>query len=87
MSELDHERGAPFAGLIHERVIHPVTDLLLELLTRGAVRGDVRPGAVNGMVADVVPAVMLYRAKMVGPPTDADLVLLVDEVLLPMVCS
>ena len=86
MSELDHERGAPFAGLMHERVIHPGKDLLLELLARGAARGDVRPGAVDApLLLDVVPAVMLYRAKMVGPPTDAEMVLLVDEVLLPMV--
>ena len=85
MSELDHERGLPFAGLMHEKVIHPGKTRLLELLARAAARGQVRPEAVNPLVADVAPAMMLYRFKMVGPPSEQDVADMVDQVLLPLV--
>ena len=85
MSELDHERGLPFAGLMREKVIEPGASRLLELLGRGVARGEVRPEAVNHMVVDVAPAMMLYRFKMLGPPTEQDAADLVDQILLPLV--
>lgn len=85
MGELDQERARPFLGLVHECVMDPGKAAVLEVLRRGTGRGEVRPEAVTPLVADVAPALMLYRAKMQGPPTDADVVALVDEVLLPLV--
>ncbi len=85
MSELDHERAAPFVGLMHQRVIAPSTSLMHEVLSRGVLRGEVRADAVNPLIVDVVPAVMLYRAKTHGPPSEAEAIELVDQVLLPAV--
>jgi AcrR family transcriptional regulator len=85
MGELDHERARPFLGLMNECVTDPGKAMMLEVLRRGAERGEVRAEAVTPLVADVAPALMLYRAKMQGPPTEADVVALVDEVMLPMV--
>lgn len=85
MSELDHERARPFRGLMHESVAEPVKSLMLEILGHGIARGEVRPDALTPLVADVMPALMMYRFKLQGPPTEADAVALVDEVLLPLV--
>ncbi len=85
MGELDHERARPFLGLVHECVMEPNKGVILEVLRRGAERGEVRAEAVTPLVADVAPALMLYRAKMHGPPTEEDTVALVDEVMLPLV--
>jgi len=86
IGELDHEHARSFMGLVHERVIDPVRRLQLEVLAAGERRGEVRPGAVTPMVADVLPALLLYRAKFCGGvPQDADAEALVDEVLLPIV--
>jgi hypothetical protein len=70
---------------MNECVTDPGKAMMLEVLRRGAERGEVRAEAVTPLVADVAPALMLYRAKMQGPPTEADVVALVDEVMLPMV--
>ncbi|MFC1414174.1 TetR/AcrR family transcriptional regulator [Streptacidiphilus sp. N1-12] len=85
MGELDHERAAPFVGLMHQRVIAPSSSLTREVLIRGVVRGEVRADAVNPMVVDLIPAVMMYRAKTQGPPSEAEAAELVDQVLLPTV--
>ncbi|MFC1419867.1 TetR/AcrR family transcriptional regulator [Streptacidiphilus cavernicola] len=85
MGELDHERAEPFMGLMHQRVIAPSKSLLRDVLARGALRGEVRADANNPLVIDVIPALMMYRAKVHGPPAEAEVVELVDQVLLPMV--
>ncbi|MFC1434643.1 TetR/AcrR family transcriptional regulator [Streptacidiphilus sp. N1-3] len=85
MGELDHERAAPFVGLMHQRVIAPSSSLTREVLIRGVVRGEVRADAMNPMVVDLIPAVMMYRAKTQGPPSEAEAAELVDQVLLPTV--
>jgi AcrR family transcriptional regulator len=85
MSELDHERAEPFIGLMHQRVIAPSKELMREVLSRGVARGEVRAEAVNPMVIDVIPAMMMYRAKTQGPPSETEAAELVDQVLLPTV--
>jgi AcrR family transcriptional regulator len=85
MGELDHERAEPFVGLMHQRVIAPGKALTREVLSRGVLRGEVRAEAVNPLVIDVIPAMMMYRVKTVGPPSEAEATDLVDQVLLPAV--
>jgi AcrR family transcriptional regulator len=85
MSELDHERAEPFIGLMHQRVIAPSKALMGEVLRRGVVRGEVRADAVTPLLTDVVPAMMLYRAKTQGAPSEAEAADLVDQLLLPAV--
>jgi hypothetical protein len=84
MSELDHDRARPFVGLMYQRVIEPSKAFMAEVLTRGVGRGEVRPDAVTPLVIDVLPALMMYRAKTQGPPSEADAAELVDQVLVPM---
>jgi AcrR family transcriptional regulator len=86
MAELDHEQAQSFKDFVAERVLEPAAASLLAILRRGEVRGDVRPGAANRLVADVGPAMLLYRAKICMGRLDPEfLVQLVDEVLVPMV--
>ncbi|MEU8513036.1 TetR-like C-terminal domain-containing protein [Kitasatospora sp. NPDC048722] len=87
MGELDHEQAQLFKDFIVQRVVAPTTGTILDILRRGAERGEVRPGAVAPMVADVAPAMLLYQVKICGrehiPPDYA--VRLVDDVLMPMI--
>ncbi|MFD7903138.1 TetR-like C-terminal domain-containing protein [Kitasatospora sp. NPDC059722] len=87
MGELDHEQAQLFKDFIVQRVVAPTTGTILDILRRGAERGEVRPGAVTPMVADVAPAMLLYQVKICGrentPPDYA--VRLVDDVLMPMI--
>ncbi|MFJ6622823.1 TetR/AcrR family transcriptional regulator [Kitasatospora sp. NPDC091335] len=87
MGEIDHERAEVFKGFITDRVLEPTARTILEILRRGAARGDVRPGAATPLVADVIPAVLLYQVKIRGLETmGPDFAgRLVDEVLEPMI--
>ncbi|MEV4616438.1 TetR/AcrR family transcriptional regulator [Kitasatospora sp. NPDC049258] len=86
MAELDHEQAVPFKGFVLARVIEPVTGAILAILRRGEQRGDVRPGAATALVADVAPAMLLYRAKVCEGPLDvAFCTELAEQVLLPMI--
>ncbi|GAA4866871.1 TetR/AcrR family transcriptional regulator [Kitasatospora terrestris] len=86
MAELDHEQAKNFREFLQGRVLGPSTSAVLAVLRRGAERGDVRPGAADPLVADVVPAMMLYRAKLCTGRIDREFCeRLVDEVLVPLV--
>ncbi|KJK57747.1 hypothetical protein UK12_14885 [Saccharothrix sp. ST-888] len=86
MAELDHERARFFKDFIVERVLQPATLATLQILRRGELRGDVRPGAATRLVAEVAPAMLLYRAKLCDGRLDPGFgEAMVDEVLLPMV--
>ncbi|MEV6972809.1 TetR/AcrR family transcriptional regulator [Kitasatospora sp. NPDC093806] len=88
MAELDHEQAEVFKGFIAQRMIEPTKEVILDILRRGAERGDVRPGAATPLVADVVPAMLLYRIKVCGRQVGAEFVdQLVDEVLVPLIRS
>ncbi|MGW4898813.1 TetR/AcrR family transcriptional regulator, partial [Kitasatospora sp. NPDC004240] len=87
MAELDHQQAAVFKDFITARVLEPTTVTILDILRRGEERGDVRPGAANPLVADVIPAMLLYRVKAcgqesMGPDFAAQLV---NEVMEPMI--
>ncbi|MFJ4190774.1 MULTISPECIES: TetR/AcrR family transcriptional regulator [unclassified Kitasatospora] len=86
MAELSHQQAEVFKDFIAQRVIEPTKDTILDILRRGVERGDVRPGAVAPLVADVVPAMLMYQVKVSdqGPAPDYA-VRLVDDVLIPMV--
>jgi AcrR family transcriptional regulator len=85
ISELDHERAAAFMGLVHQQILEPAHLLLLQVVRAAAERGEVRLEAATPMVLDVVPAMMMYRAKTrQGRFTELEAQALVDEVLLPV---
>ena len=85
ISELDHERAAAFIGLVHRQILDPAHLLLLQVVRAAAERGEARLEAATPTVLDVVPAMMMYRAKTrQGRFTEDDAQTLVDEVLLPV---
>ncbi|WP_019634326.1 TetR-like C-terminal domain-containing protein [Actinomadura atramentaria] len=74
--------------VVHGRLIRPVKDLLYETLRAGAERGDVRPGAATRDMADVGPAMVVYRYMTRGEIMDDDgLVFVVDEIVLRAVAA
>ncbi|RKE21520.1 TetR/AcrR family transcriptional regulator [Streptomyces sp. TLI_171] len=86
MGELDHERAEFFKGFLHERVLGPTTEGILAVLRRGEARGDVRRGAAVPTVADVLPAMLLYRSKFCGGVIDEAFgAELLEQILLPMI--
>ena len=81
----DIEPDGRFAQLLHERVKEPRKRMLLDLLGRGADRGQVRPEAVSQLVADVGPALLMQRFSAEGPPVpDAYVVSVVDDIVMPL---
>jgi AcrR family transcriptional regulator len=79
------ERDESFARLLHERVKEPRKRMFLDLLARGADRGQVRPAAVSQLVAEVGPALVMQRFLAEGAPVpDAYVVSVVDDVVMPL---
>ncbi|GGQ30885.1 AcrR family transcriptional regulator [Actinomadura coerulea] len=83
----DSEEGV---GLVHDvvrdRLSKPVRDLLYEALREAAARGEIRPETATRQIANVGPAVIVYRNLTEGGPiADDDLASIVDEVLMPIV--
>ncbi|MER7706871.1 TetR/AcrR family transcriptional regulator [Kitasatospora sp. NPDC097605] len=86
LAELDHEQAELFKDFMTRRMLEPTKDVIMDILRRGAERGDVRPGAASPVVADVVPAMLLYRVKVCGREAGPEFVdQLVDEVLIPLI--
>jgi AcrR family transcriptional regulator len=79
------ERDESFARLLHERVKEPRKRMFLDLLVRGAERGQVRPAAATQLVAEVGPALVMQRFLAEGAPVPDDYVVsVVDDVVLPL---
>jgi Tetracyclin repressor-like, C-terminal domain len=61
------ERDESFARLLHERVKEPRKRMFLDLLARGAARGQVRPAAATQLVAEVGPALGCSGSSPTAP--------------------
>src|SRR5579875_2958541 len=76
------------ARMVDERFQGPRREAMLALLRRGVARGEVRPDAVTQTVADVLPAVIGYRAIMQRERLTAEAVTeIIDDVLVPLVAA
>ncbi|NBM14148.1 TetR/AcrR family transcriptional regulator [Streptomyces sp. GC420] len=83
--ECDATAAERFHGVILARVVEPSTRLIRDVIRRGIERGDVRADADDDLVADVVPALMMYRAKMCASEwPEADIADVIDRVMLPL---
>ena len=70
---------------MHERVKEPRKRMFLDLLARGADRGQVRPAAATQLVAEVGPALVMQRFLAEGAPVPDDYVVsVVDDVVMPL---
>ncbi|MBI1758022.1 MAG: TetR/AcrR family transcriptional regulator [Actinobacteria bacterium] len=83
-------RGNPserdFAMLAKKRLMQPRHALVLELLQRGVERGEVRPEAVTPLIGHVGIAMVSHLIMLNdGQVTPDDLVLIVDDILMPIV--
>jgi len=59
--------------------------MFLDLLARGAARGQVRPTSATQLVAEVGPALVMQRFLADGAPVpDEYVVSVVDDVVMPL---
>ncbi|MBT2481958.1 TetR/AcrR family transcriptional regulator [Streptomyces sp. ISL-94] len=85
LHECDREQADRFHGVIWSGVHEPAQRLIRELVRRGIGRGDVRADATGPFVVDVIPAMLMYRAKVCGSEwVDPDIGELIDEVMVPL---
>ncbi|MFI8826683.1 TetR/AcrR family transcriptional regulator [Streptomyces sp. NPDC053431] len=85
LHECDNESAERFHELILKGVIEPSQRLLREVVGRGIARGEVREEAAHEVVYDVIPAMMMYRAKVCGSEwDDAELAEMIDLVMVPL---
>jgi AcrR family transcriptional regulator len=85
MEEIEHEHARAFHTMVQQKVLLPGQRISAEVLRRGIERGEVRPDADVELLADVGPAMMMYRAKVCGGAVDpAFPTRVVDQVLMPM---
>jgi AcrR family transcriptional regulator len=83
--ECDPMQAERFHSVIFEGMVEPTVKLLRGVITRGIRRGEVRSDADGEYVLDVVPAMMMYRAKMCGSEwSDVDLEEMIDQLMLPL---
>lgn len=79
------KRNPDIAEAVHERVIAPRQRLMMNVLRRGAERGEVRRDAVSTLVAAVGPSMIIHKFMTEGPPiTEKTVEAIIDEVVLPM---
>ena len=79
-------RNPDLMEIIRIRFVEPGINVFLDVLRRGAVRGEVRPGALPPRIASVGPE--LLRQHFLAhrsPIPDQVLIEIVDEVIMPLV--
>ena len=70
---------------VRERLLPPRKAMVVEILRRGAERGEVRPSAVNERIAETGPMLLHGEVVQRGTPiADSSVVAIVDEVLMPL---
>lgn len=79
-------RDPDLMHVVRRRFVDPVVNMVLDLLRRGAVRGEVRPSALTHRVANVGPALVRHHFLVHGGPIPDEFVVeIVDEVLMPLI--
>ncbi|MGA9310538.1 MAG: TetR/AcrR family transcriptional regulator [Pseudonocardiaceae bacterium] len=79
-------RNPDLMDVVRTRFIEPGVNLFLDVLRRGAVRGEVRPAALTTRIASVGPDLLRqYFLAHRSPVPDQVLIEIVDEVIMPLV--
>ncbi len=85
LHECDHVHAERFHDVIRAGLHEPAHRVIVNLVRRGIERGDVRSDATGPFVADVIPAMLMYRAKMCGSEwPDPDIEEMIDQVMVPL---
>lgn len=79
-------RDSDLAAAVEEKVHRPKRAAIVDLLRRGIARGEVRPDAVCGLYADILPAMLTYRMVLNNQPvSEPEIVEIVDHALMPLI--
>lgn len=85
LHECDSATAQRFHEVIFEGVVEPSVELIKEVVRRGIERGEVRSGATDAYVCDVIPAMMMYRSKVCASEWgERDLTEMIDQVMVPL---
>ncbi|MGW1893023.1 TetR/AcrR family transcriptional regulator [Streptomyces sp. NPDC002004] len=85
LHECDTATAERFHAVIVEGVVQPTVELIKDVVRRGIERGEVRSCAESAYVYDVIPAMMMYRAKVCGSEWgETDLEQMIDQVMVPL---
>jgi len=81
---LQRDRHPQAAEAVIESLLEPRLDAISASLRRAARRGEIRPGAVTSLLAQTGPALVIHQQLHYGsPPSHAEIIEIVDRVLLP----
>lgn len=81
---LHRDKHPRAAEAIIETLLEPRLDAITAALRQAAKRGEIRPGAITGLLAQTGPALVIHQQMHYGsPPSEAEIVEIVDRVLLP----
>ncbi|MCP3758992.1 TetR/AcrR family transcriptional regulator [Streptomyces sp. TBY4] len=85
LHECDHTHAERFRDLVRAGLYEPAHVRIGELVHRGIERGDVRPDATGPLLVQVIPALLMYRAKVCGSEwPDAEIAEMIDGVMVPL---
>jgi AcrR family transcriptional regulator len=81
---LERVRHPHAAEAVIQSLLEPRLAAVTTALRRAARRGEIRPGAVTELLAQVGPAMVIHQQLHYGtPPSAAEITEIVDQVLLP----
>ncbi len=85
LHECDPGAAERFHELIAKGIVEPSKRLFRDVIQRGIARGEVRPDALDDLVLDVIPAMMMYRSKVCGSEwADDEVADVIDRVMVPL---
>jgi AcrR family transcriptional regulator len=78
-------RDAELAAALDERVNCPKRQVVLNVLHRGVERGEVRPEAACELMAEVLPAMLMFRLILQNElVNESTLIAIVDDIVMPL---
>jgi len=81
---LHRDKHPRAAEAIIETLLEPRLDAITAALRRAAKRGEIRPGAITGLLAQTGPALVINQQMHYGSlPSQVEIAEIVDRVLLP----
>ncbi|QDY79393.1 TetR/AcrR family transcriptional regulator [Streptomyces qinzhouensis] len=88
LHECDSATAERFHAVIMGQVVEPSVRLIRAVVERGVARGEVRGDAIDDMVFEVIPGLMMYRSKVCGSEWgDREIAEMVDRVMVPLLRS
>lgn len=78
-------REPELRAAFNAKVIEPRLGVILDILRGAAARGDVDPASANRLLARTGPALVIHSFLLTGePPPRAELLRIVDTILIPL---